>query len=98
MHKQSLLPGFPEGAQKIGVALSILEKDDWVTYFVGGDNYYSHRIDDLQSKRFALASLIANGHVRVSWTSYNLQGERLLLHLLLLPNSRSDSCRIVLRL
>jgi len=64
MHKQSLLPGFPEGAHKIGVALSILEKDDWVTYFVGGDNYYSHRQDDLQGKRFALSSLMANGHVR----------------------------------
>jgi hypothetical protein len=64
MHKQSLLPGFPEGAHKIGVALSILEKADWVTYFVGGDNYYSHRKDDVQSKRFALSSLMANGHVR----------------------------------
>lgn len=65
MHKQSLLPGFPEGAHKIGVALSILEKDDWVIYFVGGDNYYSHRKDDLKSRRFALSSLMANGHVRV---------------------------------
>lgn len=64
MHKQSLLPGFPEGAHKIGVALSILEKANWVTYFVGGDNYYSHRKDDVQSKRFALSSLMANGHVR----------------------------------
>jgi hypothetical protein len=66
MHKQSLLPGFPEGAHKIGVALSILEKDDWVTYFVGGDNYYSHRKDDLKGRRFALSSLMANGHVRAS--------------------------------
>ena len=65
MHKQSLLPGFPEGAHKIGVALRILEKDDWVTYFVGGDNYYSHRKDDLKGRRFALSSLMANGHVRV---------------------------------
>jgi hypothetical protein len=64
MHKQSLLPGFPEGAQKIGVALSILEKDNWVTYFVGGDNYYSHWQEDLQGRRFALSSLMANGHVR----------------------------------
>jgi hypothetical protein len=65
MHKQSLLPGFPEGAHKIGIALRILEKDDWVTYFVGGDNYYSHRKDDLKGRRFALSSLMANGHVRV---------------------------------
>ena len=43
MPKQLLLSGFPEGAQKIGVLLSILEKDEWVTYFVGGDNYFSHR-------------------------------------------------------
>lgn len=64
MFKQSLLPGFPEGAQKVGVVLSILEKDDWVTYFVGGDNYYSHRKGDMQSRRFALASLMENGHVR----------------------------------
>ena len=40
MPKQLLLSGFPEGAQKIGVLLSILEKDEWVTYFVGGDNYF----------------------------------------------------------
>jgi hypothetical protein len=56
---------FPEGSLKIGVALSILEKDAWVTYFVGGDNYYSHRKDDVQSKRFALSSLMVNGHVWV---------------------------------
>jgi len=65
MHKQSLLSGFPEGPHKIGVALRILEKDDWVTYFVGGNNYYSHRKDDLNGRRFALSSLMANGHVRV---------------------------------
>ena len=64
MFRQSLLPGFPEGAQKIGVSLSILEKDEMVTYFVGGDNYFSHRKDDIQSRRFALSSLMENGHVR----------------------------------
>jgi hypothetical protein len=64
MFKQSLLPGFPEGAHKIGISLSILEKDNVVTYFVGGDNYYSHPIGDNQSRRFALASLMENGHVR----------------------------------
>jgi hypothetical protein len=64
MFKQSLLPGFPEGALKIGISLSILEKDNVVTYFVGGDNYYSHPIGDNQSRRFALASLMENGHVR----------------------------------
>ena len=46
MSKQSFFPGFPEGAIKVGVALSILEKNDVVTYFVGGDNYFSHPKDD----------------------------------------------------
>ena len=64
MFKQALLPGFPEGAQKIGSTLSILEKDSGVTYFVGGDNYFSHPKGDKQSMRFALASLMENGHVR----------------------------------
>lgn len=64
MLKQSLLPGFPDGAQKIGHSLSILEKDGRVTYFVGGDNYFSHAEGDAQSRRFALASLMENGHVR----------------------------------
>jgi DNA-binding CsgD family transcriptional regulator len=75
MFKQSLLPGFPEGAVKIGVALSILEKDDTVTYFVGGDNYFSHKKEDKQSRRFALASLMENGHVRAC----DLEGPPLLI-------------------
>jgi hypothetical protein len=41
MFKQMLIPGFPDGAQKVGKALSILERDGRVTYFVGGDNYFS---------------------------------------------------------
>ena len=64
MFKQSLIPGFPVGAQRIGEALSILQKDDWVTYFVGADNYFSHPKEDIKSRRFALASLMENGHVR----------------------------------
>lgn len=64
MFKQPHLPGFPDGAQKIGASLSILEKDGWVTYFVGGDNYFSHPKGDKKSSRFALASLMENGHVR----------------------------------
>ncbi len=64
MLKQQLLPGFPEGAQKVGAALNILEKDGTVTYFVGGDNYFSHPKSDQQSMRFAFASLLENGHVR----------------------------------
>jgi len=32
--------------------------------FVGGDNYFSHAAEDENSRRFALTSLIGNGHVR----------------------------------
>ena len=64
MFKQTLIPGFPEGAQRVGAALSILEKDGRVTYFVGGDNYFSHLLEDKASRRYALASLMENGHVR----------------------------------
>ena len=64
MFKQMLIPGFPQGAQRIGEALSILEKGGRVTYFVGGDNYFSHPLDDKSSRRYALVSLMENGHVR----------------------------------
>jgi hypothetical protein len=64
MFRQSLIPGFPEGAQRIGKSLSILERDGQVIYFVGGDNYFSHPQGDIKSRRFALASLMENGHVR----------------------------------
>jgi hypothetical protein len=65
VHKQIFLPGFPEGAQRIGDSLSILEKEGTVTYWVGTDNYFSHPEGDKVSRRFALASLIENGHVRI---------------------------------
>ena len=64
MYKQSFLPGFPDGAQRIGAWLSILEKDGLVIYFLGGDNYFSHPMGDRKSERFALTSLMENGHVR----------------------------------
>jgi transposase-like protein len=64
MYKQSPLPGFPDGAQRIGTWLSILEKDGLVSYFLGGDNYFSHPTGDRKSERFALTSLMENGHVR----------------------------------
>ena len=44
-------------------------------YFVGGDNYFSHPKDDLKSRRFVLASLMENGHVR----AVDLQGAPLFL-------------------
>lgn len=64
MFKQTLIPGFPEGAEKIGDVLSILEKEGTVTYFLGGDNYFSHPKGDKKSQRYVLANLMVNGHVR----------------------------------
>ncbi len=64
MPQQSFLPGFPEGAIKIGERLSILEKEGCITYFVSGDNYFSHPKGDVQAQRFAFATLMVNGHVR----------------------------------
>jgi len=64
MLKQSFLPGFPEGADRVGGDLSILEKDGKVTYFLGGDNYFSHPTGDRQSERYVLTSLMENGHIR----------------------------------
>ena len=63
---QLLLHGFPDGAMRIGSTLSVLKKEGRVTYFVGPDNFYSHAESDLAGERFALATLIVNGHVRPS--------------------------------
>jgi transposase-like protein len=60
---QLLLHGFPDGAIRIGATLSVLKKEGLVTYFVGPDNFYSHRDTDQAGQRFAMATLIANGHV-----------------------------------
>ena len=62
--RQLFLPGFPEGAERIGTSLSILRKDGVVTYFTGNDNYFSHQEGDKDSFRFAITNLIVNGHVR----------------------------------
>ncbi len=75
MPKQLFLPGFPEGAQKIGKSVSILEKGGSVIYFLWGDNYFSHRKEDKQSMRFTLASLMENGNVRAC----DLEGPPLLI-------------------
>jgi hypothetical protein len=64
MPLQLLLPGFPDGASRIGDTLSLLKKEGRVFYFVGADNYFSHLVDDVASFRFALATLMENGHVR----------------------------------
>ncbi|TVS21077.1 MAG: hypothetical protein EA424_00720 [Planctomycetaceae bacterium] len=61
---QLLLQGFPDGAIRIGSTLSVLKKEGTVTYFVGPDNFFSHPESDSGAQRFALATLVANGHVR----------------------------------
>ncbi|MBU4366534.1 MAG: hypothetical protein KKF10_05325 [Verrucomicrobia bacterium] len=63
---QLLLPGFPDGASRIGASVSVLNKEVRVTYFVGGDNYFSHAANDKAGLRFAITTLIANHHVRAS--------------------------------
>ena len=63
---QILLPGFPEGAERINPMLSILRQDKQVTYFIGGDNYFSYTENDASGERFAFSSLMANRHVRAA--------------------------------
>jgi len=62
---QLMLQGFPDGAIRIGPVVSVLRKEDRVTYFVGPDNYFSHAAGDAAGQRMAIATLIANRHVRV---------------------------------
>ncbi len=62
---QMLLPGFPVGAIRIGATVSVLKKDGQVTYFVGSDNYFSHREGEQASERFVIATLINNRHMRL---------------------------------
>jgi len=63
---QLLLQGFPDGAIRIGSAVSVLKKEGRVTYFVGSDNFFSHAETDDAGHRFAIATLITNRHVRAS--------------------------------
>ncbi|MCX6037825.1 MAG: helix-turn-helix domain-containing protein, partial [Chloroflexi bacterium] len=44
----------------------MLKKEGQVTYFIGSDSYFSHTETDTAGQRFALATLLANGHVRAS--------------------------------
>lgn len=64
MPLQLLLPGFPDGSSRISDALSILRKDGRITYFLWGDNYFSHGVNDKPFSHYILASLMDNGHVR----------------------------------
>jgi hypothetical protein len=61
---QLMLQGFPDGAIRIGPVVSVLRKEERVTYFVGADNYFSHAPGDAAGQRFAISTLIANRHVR----------------------------------
>jgi len=36
---------YPDGASRIDTSFSVLKKEVRVTYFVGGDNYFSHKVD-----------------------------------------------------
>ena len=79
---QLLLQGFPDGAMRIGASLSVLKQAGRITYFVGPDNYFSHAETDAGGQRFALATLIANGHVRASEVADSSLGlaHRTLMH------------------
>jgi len=62
---QLRIPGFPAGSIFINERVSVLTKEGRVTYFLGSDNYFSHREGDKASRRFIIASLIYNNHARV---------------------------------
>ena len=64
MFIQTFIPGFPEGAVRIGNHVSQLTQGNMVTYFVGSDNYIDHRVGDKNGLRHALCVLMANNHVR----------------------------------
>jgi len=61
---QLLLPNFPDGANRVGELVSVLEKDGRVSYFVGADLFHAHAADDKASRRLILAMLVDQGHVR----------------------------------
>jgi len=61
---QLLLQGFPVGASRINELASILEKDDYVTYFIGADSYFGHPPGDAIGRQIAITQLVENGYVR----------------------------------
>ncbi len=64
MPLQLLLQDCLSGATYLAPGVCMLEKDGIVTYFLGEDNFFSHRSGDDASHRLALALLMHNGHVR----------------------------------
>ena len=79
---QLLLPGFPDGASRIGASVSVLKKEERVTYFVGGDNYLSRKVDDKAGLQLAITTLITNRHVRAGEVEKSCLGipHRTLMH------------------
>ena len=62
--KKALIPGFPDGASKIGKYLSVLNQDGIATYFVGSEVLWTHKVCDQQHMRFILVKLMDLCHVR----------------------------------
>jgi len=79
---QLFLPGFPDGASKIGSCVSVLKKESRVTYFVGCDNYFSHAVNDKAGLQHAVTTLISNRHARASDVEASVLGipHRTLMH------------------
>lgn len=63
---EHFLPGFPEGAIQINRRVRLLKKEGVWTFFVGTDNYFSHRAEELGAFRYVIATLMRNGHARPS--------------------------------
>ena len=64
MPRPRWLPGFPEGTIPLSESVSVLTKEEHVTYFVSGDNIFSHPKGDQDTMRFVIATLMESGHLR----------------------------------
>ena len=64
MCKQGWLPGFPGNAQQVADGVWIQVMDEEVIYFVGGDNYFSHKKGDDPCRCFTLTNLTINGYAK----------------------------------
>ena len=66
MPQQLLLQDCLVGSTCLAPGVYMVEKDGFVTYFLGEDNFFSHCCGDDASYHLALALLMHNGHVRPS--------------------------------
>lgn len=64
MPQQLLLQDCLVGATKLAPGVCMVEKDGFVTYFLGEDSFFSHRCGDDASCHLALTLLMHNGHLR----------------------------------